>query len=124
MKLIDNIMTIDGEELLNNPNATIIDTKVKPSTKIDKDTKEIKIVINENSNCKDNLTNEYLKYAIEKIDNPFRNLTVKDVAEDLKMGEAMTNDLFRRDDFPSVNIGKTKTITLLAYLRWKMERRN
>ena len=31
-------MTIDGEELLNNPNATIIDTKVKPSTKIDKDT--------------------------------------------------------------------------------------
>ena len=124
MKLIDNIMTIDGEELLNNPNATIIDTKVKPSTKIDKDTKEIKIVINENNNCKDNLTNEYLKYAIEKIDNPFRNLTVKEVAEDLKMGEAMTNDLFRRDDFPSVNIGKTKTITLLAYLRWKMERRN
>ena len=124
MKLIDNIMTIDGEELLNNPNATIIDTKVKPSTKIDKDTKEIKIVINENNNCKDNLTNEYLKYAIEKIDNPFRNLTVKDVAEDLKMGEAMTNELFRRDDFPSVNIGKTKTITLLAYLRWKMERRN
>jgi hypothetical protein len=115
---------MDGEELLNNPNATIIDTKVKPSTKIDKDTKEIKIVINENNNCKDNLTNEYLKYAIEKIDNPFRNLTVKDVAEDLKMGEAMTNDLFRRDDFPSVNIGKTKTITLLAYLRWKMERRN
>ncbi len=124
MKLIDNIITMDGEELLNNPNATIIDTKVKPSTKIDKDTKEIKIVINENNNCKDNLTNEYLKYAIEKIDNPFRNLTVKDVAEDLKMGEAMTNDLFRRDDFPSVNIGKTKTITLLAYLRWKMERRN
>lgn len=124
MKLIDNVITMDGEELLNNPNATIIDTKVKPSTRIDKDTKEIKIVINENNNCKDNLTNEYLKYAIEKIDNPFRNLTVKDVAEDLKMGEAMTNDLFRRDDFPSVNIGKTKTITLLAYLRWKMERRN
>ena len=86
----------------------------------DKDTKEIKIVINE----KDNLTNEYIKYALEKVDNPFINLTVKDVAEDLKMGEAMTNELFRRDDFPSVNIGKTKTITLLAYLRWKMERRN
>lgn len=86
----------------------------------DKDTKEIKIVINE----KDNLTNEYIKYALEKVDNPFMNLTVKDVAEDLKMGEAMTNELFRRDDFPSVNIGKTKTITLLAYLRWKMERRN
>ncbi len=124
MKLIDNIMTINAEELLNNPNATIIDTKEHNSTKEDKDTKEIKIIINENNNCKDNLTNEYLKYALEKVDNPFKNLTVKDVAEDLKMGEAMTNDLFRRDDFPSVNIGKTKTITLLAYLRWKMERRN
>ena len=62
--------------------------------------------------------------AIKKLENPFMNLTVKDVAEDLKMGEAMTNELFRRSDFPSVNIGKTKTVTLLAYLRWKMERRN
>lgn len=121
MKLIDNI---NAEELIRNPNAIVIDTKEQSSTKSDKDTKEIKIVINENNNCKDNLTNEYIKYALEKVDNPFMNLTVKDVAEDLKMGEAMTNDLFRRDDFPSVNIGKTKTITLLAYLRWKMERRN
>ena len=51
-------------------------------------------------------------------------LSIEEVAEDLKMGEAMTNELFRRSDFPSVNIGKTKTVTLLAYLRWKMERRN
>ena len=29
MKLIDNVMTIDAEELLNNPNATIIDTNKK-----------------------------------------------------------------------------------------------
>ena len=57
------------------------------------------------------------------IENPFINLTVQDVAKDLKMGENLTNDLFRREDFPSVNIGKTKTITLLAYLIWKMEKR-
>ena len=124
MKLIDNVMTINAEDLINNPNATIIDKKENNSTKFDKDKQEIKIIINENNNCKDNLTNEYIKYALEKVDNPFKNLTVKEVAEDLKMGEAMTNDLFRRDDFPSVNIGKTKTVTLLAYLRWKMERRN
>ena len=61
--------------------------------------------------------------AIKKIKNPFINLTVKDIAKDLKMGENLTNDLFRRDDFPSVNIGKTKTITLLAYLLWKMEKK-
>ena len=61
--------------------------------------------------------------AVKRIKNPFINLTVQDVAKDLKMGENLTNDLFRREDFPSVNIGKTKTITLLAYLIWKMEKR-
>ena len=35
MKLIDNIMTINAEELLNNPNATIIDTNKQNSTKND-----------------------------------------------------------------------------------------
>lgn len=61
--------------------------------------------------------------AMKKVKNPFLNLTVADVAKDLKMGENLTNELFRRDDFPSINIGKTKTITLLAYLIWKMEKR-
>lgn len=81
---------------------------------------EIRIKVAHN----DNLTNDYLKYAIDKIENPFKNLTVKEVAEDLKLGEPMANELFKRDDFPSVNIGKTKTVTYLAYLKWKMERRN
>lgn len=61
--------------------------------------------------------------VMKKVKNPFLNLTVADVARDLKMGENLTNELFRRDDFPSINIGKTKTITLLAYLIWKMEKR-
>ena len=60
--------------------------------------------------------------ALKNIDNPFRNLTVKDVAKDLKMGENLTNKLFKRKDFPSVNIGKQKTVTLLAYLLWKMKK--
>lgn len=63
-----------------------------------------------------------IKEAIKNIDNPFINLTVKDVAKDLKMGENLTNKLFKRKDFPSVNIGKQKTVTLLAYLAWKMKR--
>ena len=62
--------------------------------------------------------------AIKRLKNPFRNLTVSEVAKDLKMGENLANQVFRRDDFPSVNIGKTKTVTLLAYLLWKMERKN
>ena len=62
--------------------------------------------------------------AIKRLKNPFRNLTVSEVAKDLKMGENLANQVFRRDDFPTVNIGKTKTVTLLAYLLWKMERKN
>ena len=44
------------------------------------------------------------------------------VAKDLKMGLNLANDLFKRKNFPSVNIGKQKTVTLLAYVLWKMER--
>ena len=62
--------------------------------------------------------------AMKRIKNPFINLTVVDVAKDLNMGENLANQVFKRDDFPSVNIGKTKTVTLLAYLLWKMERKN
>ncbi len=61
--------------------------------------------------------------AIKNIKDPFINLTVQDVAKDLKMGENSANQVFRRDDFPSVNIGKPKTVTLLAYLIWKMDRK-
>ena len=61
--------------------------------------------------------------AIEKIKDPFINLTAEDVAKDLKLGMNLTHELFRREDFPSVNIGKTRTITLLAYILWKMEKK-
>lgn len=61
--------------------------------------------------------------AIKKIQDPFENITVQDVAKDLKMGENSANQVFKRDDFPSVNLGKPKTVTLLAYLIWKMYRR-
>ncbi len=39
------------------------------------------------------------------------------------MGENLTNELFKRADFPSINIGKTKTITAIAYALWKLEKR-
>ena len=73
---------------------------------------------------KDNLSIEELiiREAIKTLGDPFKNLTVKEVAKDLKKGENQTNDLFKRKDFPSVNIGKTKTVTWLAYILWKMKR--
>ena len=66
---------------------------------------------------------ELIKNAVAKLDEPWKNLTVKDVAKDLKMGENLANELFKRKDFPSVNIGKTKTISKIAYELWKLEKR-
>lgn len=81
--------------------------------------------INSNQTKDKELTVEeiLIKEAIKNIGNPFKNLTVKDVAKDLLVSEATANSIFRRSDFPSVNIGKTKTVTLLAYLVWKMNRK-
>ena len=61
--------------------------------------------------------------VIKNMINPFDNLTVKEVAKDLKMGENLANQVFKRPDFPSVNIGKTKTVMKLAYYIWKMKHR-
>jgi len=72
----------------------------------------------------ENSKKKIIALAVQKIDDPFKNITVKEVAKDLKMGENLANEVFKREDFPCVNIGKTKTVTLLAYLLWKMEKRN
>ena len=58
--------------------------------------------------------------AIKKVKDPFQNLTVKDIMKDLLCGEATANAIFKRDDFPSINIGKTKQVMLISYLLWKM----
>mgnify|MGYP005794884185 CR=1 FL=1 len=61
--------------------------------------------------------------AIKKVSNPFYNLTVQDVAKDLKIGENMAYAVFKRDDFPSINIGRCWKISLISYLLWKTKRR-
>ena len=77
--------------------------------------------INNTNDKEQNIEEILVREAIRSIGDPFKNLTVKDVAKDLKMGENLTNELFRRKDFPSVNIGKTKTVCALAYIVWKMK---
>lgn len=72
---------------------------------------------------KEEFKQELIREAINKLDNPWKNLTVKDVSRDLKMGENLTNELFKRADFSSINIGKTNTITAIAYALWKLEKR-
>ena len=61
--------------------------------------------------------------AVKKVSNPFINLTVQDVAKDLKIGENMAYTIFKREDFPSVNIGRCWKISLISYLLWKIQKR-
>ena len=61
--------------------------------------------------------------TIRRVKNPFRMLTVKDVMNDLGVCETVAYRTFKRDDFPSINIGKNNQIMLLAYLIWKMQKR-
>lgn len=68
---------------------------------------------------------EMIIRVIEKTEiDPFLNLTVSDVAKDLKIGMNNAYRLFLEPDFPAINIGRIKTITYFAYILWKMERRN
>ena len=76
-----------------------------------------------NKSFSEELKKELVKQAIKSLDDPFKMLTVKDVAKDLYMGENKTNEIFNREDFPSVNIGKTRKIQKIAYILWKMEKR-
>lgn len=61
--------------------------------------------------------------TIRRVKNPFRMLTVKDVMNDLGICETVAYRTFKRNDFPSINIGKNNQIMLLSYLIWKMQKR-
>ena len=62
-----------------------------------------------------------LSYGIQHIDNPFKSIYVKDVAKDLKIGKNKAYELFKDENFPSINIGKTWQIAYIAYLKWKCD---
>ncbi len=94
--------------MMNNENVNIIDTKEKLDN--------ITITF-------DNTQEKMLLDCIRRVQNPFINITVQDVARDLQVGENMAYEIFRRDDFPSVNIGRKWKISLIAYLLWKTQKR-
>ncbi len=84
---------------MNNENINIIDTKEKTINE--------QIVIN----------------YLGKIDNPFKILSVQDIANDLHIGINQAYDLFKQNDFPAIIIGKRKVVSLPAYLLWKMSKK-
>lgn len=73
---------------------------------------------------KDLTTEEKQTIAIlETIKEPFAMLDTRDVMQDLNISESLVYKLFRREDFPSINIGKRNQIMLLPYILWKMKKR-
>ncbi len=85
------------------------------------DTEDKKI----NVNLPSPLTAEQLMAieSIKRLKNPFRMLSVKDVMRDLNICETIAYRTFKRNDFPSITIGKSNQVMLLSYLIWKMSKR-
>lgn len=50
-------------------------------------------------------------------------LTVKDVQETLKIGRNKAYDIFAREDFPSIAIGRKLVVEEQAFKKWLQERR-
>ena len=81
-----------------------------------------------NSEIKTNLTEDKYKTNeqivvnyLNKLQDPFITLTAKEVSKDLHIGINQAYDLFKQDDFPTITIGKRKTVTLASYLLWKIK---
>ena len=75
----------------------------------------------ENENKAEINSKERYVYAyLNKVKNPFVMLSVEQVCKDLHIGLNQARDLFEQEDFPSVQIGKRKKVSLIAYLFWKL----
>jgi len=73
---------------------------------------------------KEEISKEFIKMLISNMkEDPFENLSSKEIAKDLGIGKNGVIALFKRPDFPSINVGRKKVVTRLAYYLWKLERR-
>lgn len=66
----------------------------------------------------------FVRECMKYVRNPFRNLTVADVAKDLHCNQNTANDIFRRKDFPAICVGKSKKVMFISYILWKLERKD
>lgn len=69
---------------------------------------------------KENLKEQLVMNYLSKTKNPFATLSVSDVSKDLHIGINQAYELFKQKDFPTITIGKRKTVTLASYLLWKI----
>lgn len=76
-------------------------------------------------NITNNLTpSDYMAIvSIKRLTNPFKMVDTKYVMKDLGISRSSVYKLFQREDFPSIDIGKTHQVMILAYLMWKLAKR-
>ena len=72
---------------------------------------------------KNNLNEQIVMNYLNKLNNPFALLSASDISKDLHIGINQAYDLLKQNDFPTINIGKKKSVTLAAYLLWKMNKK-
>lgn len=73
------------------------------------------------TNTKDtNLQEKFIFNYLNKVKKPFAMFSVEQIAKDLHIGINQAYELFEQKDFPSVNIGKRKKVSLVSYLFWKL----
>ena len=82
-----------------------------------------KITNTELIDTKEKLRGQIVMSYLAKMKNPFVTLSVLDVSKDLHIGINQAYDLFKQNDFPAINIGKRKVITIASYLLWKMDKK-
>ena len=88
-------------------------------SKIDTEDKKINVNLQSPLNVEQLMALE----SVKRLKNPFRMIDVEAVMQDLHICKTIAYRLFQREDFPSINIGKSNQIMLLAYIIWKMQKR-
>ena len=60
---------------------------------------------------------------MNKGEKEIKMLTVEEVKDVLKIGRNRTYDIFAREDFPSITIGKKFVVEEEAFKKWLQEKR-
>ena len=89
-------------------------------SKIDTEDKKINVNLQSPLNVEQLMALE----SVKRLKNPFRMIDVEAVMQDLHICKTIAYRLFQREDFPSINIGKSNQVMLLAYIIWKMQKRD
>lgn len=84
---------------------------------------KLKTTTKDKNNIELSFQEKMILECIKKYKNPFVNISVHQVAKDLQIGENLAYEIFKRNDFPSINIGRKWKISLISYLLWKTQKR-